>query len=47
MQGVVNKTFLHMLEALGYDAELAYAKRKGDITGDTFDGGAPNGEKKK
>lgn len=25
--GVVNKTFLQMLEALGYDIELTYVKR--------------------
>ena len=25
--GVVNKTFVQMLEALGYDIELAYVKR--------------------
>lgn len=26
--GVVNKTFVQMLEALGYDIELAYVKRE-------------------
>ena len=26
--GVVNKTFVQMLEALGYDIELAYIKRE-------------------
>lgn len=25
--GVVNKTFIQMLEALGYDVEIAYVKR--------------------
>lgn len=34
--GVVNKTFVQMLEALGYDIELTYVKRKSDTTGDTF-----------
>ena len=34
--GVVNKTFVQMLEALGYDIELTYVKRKCDTTGDTF-----------
>lgn len=28
--GVVNKTFVQMLEALGYDIELTYVKRKND-----------------
>ena len=27
--GVVNKTFVQMLEALGYDVELTYVKREG------------------
>ena len=27
--GVVNKTFVQMLEALGYDIELTYVKRAG------------------
>ncbi|MDD3415287.1 MAG: helix-turn-helix transcriptional regulator [Lachnospiraceae bacterium] len=27
--GVVNKTFVQILEALGYDIELTYVKRKG------------------
>lgn len=27
--GVVNKTFVQMLEALGYDIELTYVKREG------------------
>ncbi len=27
--GVVNKTFVQMLEALGYDIELNYVKREG------------------
>lgn len=26
--GVVNKTFISMMEALGYDIELTYVKRK-------------------
>ena len=26
--GVVNKTFVQMMEALGYDVELTYVKRK-------------------
>jgi len=34
--GVVNKTFVQMLEALGYDIELIYVKRKCDTSGDTF-----------
>lgn len=25
--GVVNRTFVHMMEALGYDIELTYVKR--------------------
>lgn len=28
--GVVNKTFVSMMEALGYDIELTYVKRKTD-----------------
>lgn len=28
--GVVNKTFVQMLEALGYDIELTYVKRNGN-----------------
>ncbi len=28
--GVVNKTFISMMEALGYDIELTYVKRKSD-----------------
>ena len=28
--GVVNKTFVKMLEALGYDIELTYVKRDGN-----------------
>ncbi len=28
--GVVNKTFISMMEALGYDIELTYVKRKLD-----------------
>lgn len=27
--GVVNKTFVQMLEVLGYDIELTYVKREG------------------
>lgn len=27
--GIVNKTFVSMLEALGYDIELTYRKREG------------------
>lgn len=27
--GIVNKTFVQMLEALGYDIELTYVKREG------------------
>lgn len=27
--GVVNKTFVNMMEVLGYDIELAYVKREG------------------
>lgn len=27
--GVVNKTFVQMMEALGYDIELTYVKREG------------------
>lgn len=33
---VVNKTFVEMLEALGYDIKLTCVKRKSDATGDTF-----------
>ena len=29
--GVVNKTFVQMLEALGYDIELTYVKRDGNL----------------
>ena len=28
-EGVVNKTFVQMIEALGYDIELTYIKREG------------------
>lgn len=28
--GVVNKTFVQMMEALGYDIEITYLKRKAD-----------------
>lgn len=28
--GVVNKTFISMMEALGYDIELTYVKRSAD-----------------
>jgi hypothetical protein len=31
--GVVNKTFVQMLEALGYDIELTYVKRKENTEG--------------
>ena len=27
-EGIVNKTFVQMLEALGYDIELTYVKRE-------------------
>lgn len=27
-EGVVNKTFVQMMEALGYDIELTFVKRK-------------------
>jgi len=27
-EGVINKTFLAMMESLGYDVELAYVKRE-------------------
>lgn len=29
--GVVNKTFVQMLEALGYDIELTYVKRENNL----------------
>ena len=29
--GVVNKTFVQMMEALGYDIELTYVKRNGTM----------------
>ena len=28
-EGVVNKTYVNMLEALGYDIQLTYVKREG------------------
>lgn len=28
-EGVVNKTFVEMMEALGYDIQLTYVKREG------------------
>ena len=28
--GVINKTFVQMMEALGYDIEITYVKRKAD-----------------
>ena len=28
-EGIVNKTFVQMLEALGYDIQLTYIKREG------------------
>ena len=34
--GVVNKTFVQMMEALGYDVELTYVKRKGNTGGDAI-----------
>lgn len=33
--GVVNKSFISMMEALGYDIELTYVKRNPDL-GDDF-----------
>lgn len=30
-EGVVNKIFVQMLEALGHDIELTYVKRKGSV----------------
>lgn len=32
--GVVNKTFVQMLEVLGYDIELTYVKREKNSEGD-------------
>ena len=32
--GVVNKTFVQMLEALGYDIELTYVKRENQAKGE-------------
>jgi len=32
--GVVNKTFVQMLEALGYDIELTYVERETNTEGD-------------
>lgn len=29
--GIVNKTFVQMMEALGYDIELTYVKRGGEV----------------
>lgn len=29
--GIVNKTFIQMMEALGYDVELKYVKRDGKV----------------
>jgi len=29
--GIVNKTFVQMLEVLGYDIELTYVKRKSEV----------------
>lgn len=34
--GVVNNTFIKMMEALGYDIELSYVKRKGVNADDTI-----------
>ncbi len=28
-EGIVNKTFVQMMEALGYDIEITYVKREG------------------
>ncbi|MBD5487166.1 MAG: XRE family transcriptional regulator [Lachnospiraceae bacterium] len=38
-EGVINKTFVQMMEALGYDIELTYTKRNkegGGNDGDVF-----------
>ena len=32
-ENIVNKTFVQMLESLGYDIELTYVKRDGNQTG--------------
>ena len=32
--GVVNKTFVQMMEALGYDIELTYVKRENQAKGE-------------
>ncbi len=37
-EGVVNKTFVQMMEALGYDIELIYTKR--DMEGGNHNGDA-------
>lgn len=34
--GIVNKMFVQMMEALGYDVELTYVKRKNDTAGDVI-----------
>lgn len=31
LEGVVNKTFVQMMEALGYDIELTYVRREGCV----------------
>ena len=31
-----NKTFVQMMEALGYDVELTYVRRKGNTAGDAI-----------
>ncbi len=36
MECMQDKTFVQMLEALGYDIELTYVKRKSDTCGDTI-----------
>ena len=34
--GVVNKTFVQMMEALGYDIELTYVKRENNTASDAI-----------
>ena len=34
--GIVNKTLVQMMEALGYDIELTYVKRKSNTAGDAI-----------
>ena len=31
-ENIVNKTFLSMMESLGYDVRLTYEKREGDVS---------------